>query len=269
MSKPNRPNVFNLHFPCSSSKSVESTFDTCIWFGAIFQEYLHNNFQKRSQGKTAKELIEEFSDEQHFLSVLDTVSWEFSEVVSKKVENLYMKIIHSLNEAKERITAGEKEAQVIKEISNRLQQDSHYSSVYNHFQIRGKGFPKIYSNKEARINFFRELFSLPLYAQENFNVMTRKYPKRYVKETIMLWINDNEKFFFLFKEKAKKIDKKDRFHILGSIMINCAKKRPVDFITFDQNIFNCSDDVIKFLEANRKRLETQFRSLLLEESIST
>lgn len=260
--------VFHIKFPYTSKKTVESTFDTCIWFSKIFQESLLQDFKKKHQGKEALKLIEKYSDDNQFLTVLDTVSWEFSEIVTKKVENLYSFIINSLNETKKRVNEGEEEKKVVKEISKRLEQDPHYNSVYSYFQIRGKGFPIIYSNKQARIEFFKELFSLSWYAQENFNVLTRKYPKRFVKESIMLWINKYNNLFFQFKKEAKKIDKKDRFHILGSIMCCYAKKRTVDFITFDQSIYNCSGNVIGFIVIYKKKLQKQFSTLPIEEAIS-
>ena len=82
------------------------------------------------------------------------------------------------------------------------------------------------------------------------------------KERIVMWITLNRKTFTSFQKKSPKIGKKDRFHILGCILLSLAENRNTKFMTYDQLLLDCADRFDEFFLENRPKLEKQVEKLL-------
>lgn len=260
--------IIFLDFPHPGSSSTESIPDTSIWFSRIFEEELSEDSHKQRLGQASLKLLDEYSSKNKFIAVLDTISWEFSDMVSHKVEEFSLLIRRYLLNAKKRIEEGENKNEVFREISNEIKSNPHFNSIYHYFEWRGKGFSNVYNNPSLRGEFFRLLHRLPSHAVVSFDVITHKFVRRWVKDSIMLWAIDFKNFFFLFQKNTPNIGKKDRFHLIGCIMLCCSGKRPVQFITFDEKILNVANAVIDFLDHNKSLLSEQFSKLLIEETIT-
>ncbi len=255
------PEYGEIEFYIGKQK-IAINFDTCIWISRIFKEENHSDPSKQEKGKITQFICSQYpSSNEEYLILIDTIAYEFREIISYKAMNFGETIRNCLIRAVKRIENGERKFEVIKEIGNEIRCDTSINLLYDYFEQKGMGFANLFS-EDIRLDFFRTLVAIPQKFDLLFQQETRKCVKRYVKDRIIMWIMLNRKTFDQFQKKSPKIGKKDRFHILGCILLCLIESRNVKFVTHDNLLMNCSNNFEDFFSNNLPKLEKQVEKLL-------
>lgn len=96
----------------------------------------------------------------------------------------------------------------------------------------------------------------------NFELITKKYPLKRIKDLIVTWIELDKKSFIKFREITPRIDNYDRFHILGCLLLTFFENRGAKLVTLDKNILECTNEVLKFYSSKQKSLNATARKVL-------
>ena len=242
-------------------------FDTCIWISKIFREENHSNPVRRRLGQITKHIFENYPQKgEEYLIIIDTIFWEFRQVISTKVRDYGNKIVTSLIEANNRIKSGEKRYDVVREYRNLIIEDSSINLLYSHFEAKGMGFDRLL-DENTRIMFFKKLTKIPLKFNRLFQKITRGFLKRSVKERVVMWTTLNKKSFRQFQKCSPQIGRFDRFHVLGCILLCIIENRNIKFITYDELMLKQSNNYEKFFINNRLAFEKQIEKILEVEAV--
>jgi len=249
-------------------KDMESVcFDTCIWISKIFREENHSNPVRKRLGQISKQIFENYPQKgEEYLIIIDTIFWEFKQIISNKVRDYGNKIVTSLNKANNRIISGEKRFDVVREYRNQIIEDSSINLLYNHFEAKGMGFDRLL-DENIRINFLKQLTKIPLKFNRLFQKTTRGLLKRSVKERVVMWTTLNKKSFNEFQKCSPQIGRFDRFHILGCILLCIIENRNIKFITYDELMLKQSNNYEKFFSNNRLAFKKQIEKILEVEAV--
>lgn len=110
-------------------------FDTVFWLSKSLEEENQLILERYLQGALINKLMNSYREPTDYWVLLDTVSYEFKEIIHHKILNYSIKLRKYLFEANIDIKNGESNVDVGTKFSNLLKNNPDINSLYGYFEI--------------------------------------------------------------------------------------------------------------------------------------
>lgn len=241
------------------------TFDTCFWISKLTDEENHADPTKKESAIQMRKIYDFFTSTEKVV-LLDTITWEFRQIIFDKFNTIYKEIWSLLKQAKDRVEDGEREFNVAKEMKQSMLNNPHLSTFYSYLESRGLGFLTLL-RLDNRVRLLQLLLDEKDKLLDYFESFASSYFTIKVKELIFMWIADNAKTFKEFSKSTPGIGKKDRYHILGCYFGSCDRfDYAISFVTVDSTLLSLTSLFQEFFSERRIDLRDQL-ALIREKKV--